>query len=531
MVFAHVSICRPILIRHPLHEKNDNHHIHQQIPPPSVPYNAAYAYTWKKGGSETGTTGQTYNIASATASDAGTYTVVASSGAGCTAYDQTSDGMAIAVESPSITLNNIKANGAASTSFEIDKDESLTLAANVASSTGSLSYAWSTSSVGATDAGTSSSITPSTASAGSRTFYLQVTATSASGCEASANKSITVTVTEPLSCDYSGITQTGAIKGLFSVSSTKQVMFSMGNLQYQASTNTFRFASNQYDVIKDGAGNSTSQVYVGRGTSTGSSATNSMRSQATSNIQSSTGRVDQSAWIDLFLSGTDGVSSTVYYPWEINTGGGSYAKDYYTPSYGHNRSVTSKGSGDWGYKNRISNGGNSTSTWRVPTSEEMNYLINSRAHHDDLWAYGKVNGVSGLILLPDCWVLPAGITFYSHAWTLENTHIWNTYTTSQWTTMQNAGAVFLPAGGIMNVKATESTSAYTGSGTSRKWQFTWTITPSFVLTGSDLMNYWLAGQYYLNVTDSKVTSSGTAPGISSALYQYRGYSVRLVKDN
>ena len=37
----------------------------------------------------------------------------------------------------------------------------------------------------------------------------------------------------------------GALKGVFSVSSTKKVYFSQGNLQYRASTNTWRFADKQ----------------------------------------------------------------------------------------------------------------------------------------------------------------------------------------------------------------------------------------------------------------------------------------------
>lgn len=41
----------------------------------------------------------------------------------------------------------------------------------------------------------------------------------------------------------------GAINGLFSVSATQQVYFSQGNLQYQASTNTWRFAENQWDYV------------------------------------------------------------------------------------------------------------------------------------------------------------------------------------------------------------------------------------------------------------------------------------------
>ena len=42
---------------------------------------------------------------------------------------------------------------------------------------------------------------------------------------------------------------TGAINGLFSVSENSQVYFSQGNLQYQASTHTWRFAENQWDYV------------------------------------------------------------------------------------------------------------------------------------------------------------------------------------------------------------------------------------------------------------------------------------------
>ena len=36
----------------------------------------------------------------------------------------------------------------------------------------------------------------------------------------------------------------------FSVSETKKVIFSPGNLQYKASSNEWRFAKNQYDIIR-----------------------------------------------------------------------------------------------------------------------------------------------------------------------------------------------------------------------------------------------------------------------------------------
>lgn len=41
----------------------------------------------------------------------------------------------------------------------------------------------------------------------------------------------------------------GAISGLFSVSEVQQVFFSKSNLQYRASTKTWRFAENQWDFV------------------------------------------------------------------------------------------------------------------------------------------------------------------------------------------------------------------------------------------------------------------------------------------
>ena len=41
----------------------------------------------------------------------------------------------------------------------------------------------------------------------------------------------------------------GILSGAFSVGESTQVHFSQGNLQYQASTQTWRFAENQYDYI------------------------------------------------------------------------------------------------------------------------------------------------------------------------------------------------------------------------------------------------------------------------------------------
>ena len=47
----------------------------------------------------------------------------------------------------------------------------------------------------------------------------------------------------------SGDIMDGAVNGMFSVSESHRVYFSKGNLQYQASSNTWRFAENQWDCV------------------------------------------------------------------------------------------------------------------------------------------------------------------------------------------------------------------------------------------------------------------------------------------
>lgn len=185
--------------------------------------------------------------------------------------------------------------------------------------------------------------------------------------------------------DMEFILPEGTLPGLFSVSATQQVRFSQGNLQYQASTDTWRFAENQYD-------------YVG---------------SANSNISPT-----YSGWIDLFGWGT-GNNPTL---------ASTNLSDYSTFV-------------DWGV-NAISNGGNvANSGWRTLSNSEWSYILSSRENASDKIASGSVGGVQGLILLPDSWTLPSGCTFNA------GTHGWsnNSYTLAQWVVMESAGAVFLPA--------------------------------------------------------------------------------------
>ena len=214
---------------------------------------------------------------------------------------------------------------------------------------------------------------------------------------------------------------TGGIDGLFSVSPSKQVYFAKGNLQFQASTSTWRFADNQWDFVGG--------TYQGvqYGTVSGSS-NNSIGAS-------------YSGWIDLFGFGTSGWNSgaTAYQPYSTSQNnthyypGGSFANDL-TDAYVQ---------ADWAYHNPISNGGNQTGLWRCLTHEEYVYLIEGRVNAAQKYSLGRVNNINGLIILPDEWTLPSGLSFTPHA----ANHNYNVYSVSQWQQMEAAGAVFLPVTG------------------------------------------------------------------------------------
>lgn len=248
--------------------------------------------------------------------------------------------------------------------------------------------------------------------------------------------------------------------GVFTVAEGKTVAFAAGNLQYNAAQGshycadgsvqqgTWRFAEHQYDYIGD-ANSNISQNYDG--------------------------------WIDLFGWGTSGYNNTAndpsalrYQPWEKATSSIStiptdsvlnceaveitgeceweytYADATYNEyGYGPSENMTDKnltGTSayyDWGVYNAISNAGNQAGQWRTLSKEEWDYLFNTRKNAQYLWSQGTVNGVVGVIILPDNFKKPSDIswTYQASNWTT------NTYTTEQWATLEALGAVFLPASG------------------------------------------------------------------------------------
>lgn len=217
----------------------------------------------------------------------------------------------------------------------------------------------------------------------------------------------------------------GGLLGVFSVSNTRRVYFSKGNLQYQASTNTWRFANRQYDFVGGFVGSGNDVEYVG-----------TMDGNSNNRISST-----NTQWIDLFGWGTSGWSgsgATYYQPWSSQSG--SYPFDDQYPE------------SDWAWHNAISNGGNAVHVWRTLDSWEWYYLINSRHDASQKYGTGRVDGVGGLIILPDNWILPEGCTFVPGFASTNNDWSHNSYYSSRmggvsWDKMEAAGAVFLPAAG------------------------------------------------------------------------------------
>ena len=186
-----------------------------------------------------------------------------------------------------------------------------------------------------------------------------------------------------------------AIPKYFSVSAESQVTFSPGNLQYHPKNKEWRFAPSQLNYIGD----------------------DNSKLSATYN-----------GWIDLF-----GMSGTYKSDFGVSTS---------TTDYDYSGSFV-----DWG-TNTI--GSDAPNTWRTLTNNEWEYLFNTRTNAESLHGIAQVDGVNGMILLPDNWKCPSGVTFKSGHYSdygADYYAAYQTFTADQWSKLEAAGAVFLPAAG------------------------------------------------------------------------------------
>jgi hypothetical protein len=177
----------------------------------------------------------------------------------------------------------------------------------------------------------------------------------------------------------------------FSVGDKKRVLFSPGNLQYNAKSRQWRFAKKQYEIVGE------KNVNIGN---------------------------EYSGWIDLFGWGTS-------FPTNSSTMKASYSNKFI----------------DWGI---YQIGSDKPKSWRTLTQEEWVYLIEERPNARALCGMAQVDGVNGLIILPDIWVTPPTVIFKKGVCAEPGKDSYakhQSLTAEQWVLMEKAGAIFLPAAG------------------------------------------------------------------------------------
>jgi len=203
------------------------------------------------------------------------------------------------------------------------------------------------------------------------------------------------------------------LAGVFSVSDSKKVKFSKGNLRY--ASGTWSFFNNQYDYYTS---------------------------------------YSEDAW-DKFGWST---SATTY---GMNTSKtyGTYSGDFV----------------DWG--------ATMGTGWFTLSSAEWTYLFNTRSAstvggtENGRYAKAKVNDVQGVILFPDTYTHPDGVTAPTGVNATGDTG-WNgnSYTVADWTKMESAGCVFLPAAGCRSGSSVDKLGTF---------GYFWSATPR----GTDSANY------------------------------------------
>lgn len=204
----------------------------------------------------------------------------------------------------------------------------------------------------------------------------------------------------PCYCAISQNVASGSIKALlgkFSVSPTKQVRFSRGNLQYQASTKAWRFATNQFDFL--GMDNCSISPTLWE-------------------------------WVDLF-------------GWSSSTNNFGVTNSKNDKDYSGNFLDWGKGLGE-------------KSKWFTLSGSEIDYMLNGRKDADQKNFLAIIiideddeDYVPGLVILPDDWVLPEEFENLpvDYEYSDDGRRV---YDLQQWRSMEKAGAVFLPAAGQRN---------------------------------------------------------------------------------
>lgn len=263
-------------------------------------------------------------------------------------------------------------------------------------------------------------------------------------------------------------TPEGAIDGLFTINDDgEKVFFSKGNLQYDKNTNVWSFMEHQYDMVEL-LGQNVGEDYA-----------------------------DQDI-VSLFGWSTSGYDhgGHCYQPWNTSTSD----SDYHAYGNYHFNLDDQTGQADWGY-NAIANGGNTEHLWRTLTTEEWNYIFETRATPSGIrFAKARVGNVNGVILLPDDW---SGSYFNLNFPNITNVYYENNLISlEQWDAIEQYGAVFLPTAGYR-------------------------LGTEIFNTGSS-GHYWSSTHYFeFRANCVNIFDSGLYP--QAVDFIFNGFSVRLVQ--
>lgn len=277
----------------------------------------------------------------------------------------------------------------------------------------------------------------------------------------------------------------------FTVAEGKQVTFSGGNLQYTQSTQTWAFAEHQYDMLGtdnvDGGGKVYDATY-------GYDKTGSALADK----------------IDLF--GWSGSTGSAKWGISTSTDNSDYSGDFV----------------DWGTNMDDGN------TWYTLTADEWDYLLDERSDANQLVGVARIQlgekiYANGLVLLPDDWTCPAGVTFKSG---FSNTHSvqayadYQTFTLADWQQLEAAGAVFLPVSGFREgsfVGYVQSSGYYwsaTPDGSDKAYYMYFISDSYFSYNYSRNRNYGLAVRLvkdYSNVSTDAATLSAANTAVQKVL--------------
>ena len=198
-------------------------------------------------------------------------------------------------------------------------------------------------------------------------------------------------------------TKVAMLEGMFSIAKDAKAQFGRGNLVYNYGAQQWYFAEKQYDVLADANLRFGDENYRGSVDLLDWSCENSQYGLLPSNKDADFGDCAFVEWGNLFADESG------------------------------------------------------KSEWSTLSTAEWNYLMARKdAENNKLWttiglipAAASEDTLCGLVLFPDNWVAPAGISFAYGFYDITNDAELkaNTLTYAEWATMEAAGAVFLPMGG------------------------------------------------------------------------------------